>query len=111
MDRYYKMCIAAGLNYYRKVPNLVDLQKISGLSIPEFFINFRTYEFSSQLVHKLMGEPDDSTVEENALRMVMKEKGNFIWTGEKWITKSEGRELVKDTNLDELMSLFKGVKI
>jgi hypothetical protein len=29
MSEYYKMCVAAGLNYYRKVPSVDDLLKLS----------------------------------------------------------------------------------
>ena len=105
MDKYYKMCVAAGFNYYRKVPNFGDLQIVSGLSVTEFFLRYKAYELAQQLSYRLFGKDFDDTIEETALRMIMKEKGNFIWTGERWITESEGIRILKDHpgDLKELM--------
>ncbi len=107
MNRYQKMCVAAGLNYYRKLPNLVDLQRLSGFSISEFFSRYKIYEFSSNLACKLLGTENNFTVEESALQMVMKEKWNFIWAGDKWITEAEGCEIIKDFDPKELVNMFK----
>lgn len=86
MDKYYKMCVAAKLNYYRKVPDMEDLQRISGLSTVDFLRKFQIYTFSRHVVHKLFDTNSDDTIEEITLKMVMNIKGNFIWNGERWIT-------------------------
>jgi len=47
MSEYYKMCVAAGLNYYRKVPSVDDLFKLSGWSLSDWLHIYECYTFAA----------------------------------------------------------------
>lgn len=96
MDLYYKMCKAAGLTYYRKVPNLDDLKQLyqkSGIPTIWFNEDMELYSLAANMTYLFSTCNKRLSTKEIALIMIMSETRGLGFDGKEWITE---RELIKN---------------
>lgn len=84
MGNYIKMCVASGLNYYRKVPDIRQLIIYSGMGETEFWSKVRIYSLGASLVFGRFDPSHHETIRESAIKMIMKEKYGKLWIVDRW---------------------------
>ena len=82
VSEYYKMCVAAGLNYYRLVPDIDDLLKLFGLGTRDFIYLYDCYTQNNEI-------PRYPTDKHIVIKMLMKEKHGLDWDGTQWFDERE----------------------
>lgn len=89
MSEYYKMCIAAGLNYYRRVPNIDDLINLSGWNTKTFIDLYNDYTH----YQKTFPFNIDERV---VLKIIMEVNYGLKWDGKTWFDEHEGEISIFD---------------
>lgn len=79
---YYKMCVAAGLNYYRKVPDVEDLLNFSGWDTKTIISIYTLYIQNQKICPFRM----DKRI---VLNMIMNENYGLDWNGSEWFNRRD----------------------
>ena len=82
MSEYYKMCVAAGLNYYRLVPDISDLLNLTGWNTKTIIDMYDYYTLDIEIPRYKM----DKCI---LLKMIMKVKYGLDWDGDQWFDERE----------------------
>lgn len=90
MSEYYKMCVAAGLNHYRLVPDVDDLFKLSGWTVSYWVQAYAYYAPIYDDNYNKFGRWNERVM----LQIIKKCEESLTWFEGDWVDECEIKEFM-----------------